>query len=87
MMIIELYEYDRQFLIDILQKTHLRALIKNLTQAKTHPDCEDMILCQLSAHDAKELMGQLCFEANHSRSKKVIEHADAIAESIECQIC
>lgn len=85
-MMIELYEYDRDFIIKVLRYTHLTRIIEDFHQTSAHPDCAEMIICKLSVCDAKELVGQLSFEANHSRSKRVSEHADAIAESIESQI-
>jgi len=84
-MLLELYEDDRDFIIGLLRNTHLMGLRKNFREAMTNPECNEMILCELSQTDAEELVGQLSFEANHNRRKSVSERADSIADSIEAQ--
>jgi len=85
-MITELYEGDIDFLANILYQTHLQSLIKKITKSQPHPDCSEMVICKLSIDETKELIGQLCFEANHSKSKRIIEHADYIITSLESQV-
>ena len=86
MIIIELYKYERDLLVSLVHHTHLSALITVFNNASRHPDNNEMIVCKLSVSNAEELVGQLCFEANHSNNKRLIEDVDAIIETIECQI-
>ena len=83
---VELHENDEQFLIKLLEKTHLKDLIKNIEKATPHPDCDEFIVFELSVHEAEELVGQLSFEANHTRSNNKFERACAIADSIETHL-
>ena len=83
---IELHKNDQEFLIGLLYQTHLRGIIKNIQQAKPHPECDEYILFELERNDVKELAGQLSFESNHSRSKRITQWAGDIADSIESQL-
>lgn len=85
-MMIELYKADQEFLIDILHHSHLRGIIKNIQQAVAHPECNEFILCELKQNDVEELVGQLSFEANHNRSKRIAQWADDIADFLETQL-
>ena len=85
-MMIELHKEDQEFLVDILRHTHLRGIIKNIGQTMPHPECDEYILCELEPNDVEELTGQLSFEANHNRSKRIARWADEIADSLESQL-
>lgn len=85
-MMIELFEEDRDFIIGLLHNTHLAGIIKNLRQATRHPECDEYVICKLNLSDMEDLAGQLSFEANHNRKKRVAERACDIADSIENQI-
>ena len=83
---IELYKSDVSFLGSILHKTYLKSLVNKIDKSQAHPEFDEMVICKLSINETKDLIGQLCFEANHSRSKTFIEHADYIIESLEYQV-
>lgn len=85
-MMLELHKDDQQFLVDLLYQTHLREIIKNIQQAKPHPECDEYILCELERYAVEELAGQLSFEANHNRSKRIAQWAGDIVDSIELQL-
>ncbi len=85
-MIFELYKEDQDFIINLLHKTHLTGIIKNIRHATISHECDEFILCKLTSHDAEELAGQLSFEANHNKIKSVARRASDIAESIESQL-
>ena len=85
-MMIELYKEDQEFIIGLLNRTHLMGIIKNIRLATVHPECDEFILCELTTYDAEELVGQLSFEANHNRKKRVSCRASDIADSIEAQL-
>lgn len=51
-----------------------------------HPECDEFIVCELNSNDVKELAGQLSFEANHNRNKRIAERADDLADCIETQL-
>ena len=83
---IEIHEDDWQFLMKLLKKTHLKDLIKDIEKATKHPDCDEFIVFELPTHEAEELVGQLSFEANHTRSNIKFERTCAIADSIDTQL-
>jgi hypothetical protein len=83
---LELYASDSEFLIKLLDKTHLMRLIETIRQANTHPEHKDFILWELDQSDAQELLGQLAFEANHCRSKSKAMRINDIADQVENQI-
>ena len=81
-MIFEFLEEDRNFIINLIARTHVAYLIKNIEDAKTSAACDEYLECELSKDDASELAGQLCFEANHNRKKSVRDRAGDIADSL-----
>ena len=85
-MIIEFRTKDKEFLIELLSKTHLSYLIKYIQKAELSPECEEYVLCDLSKHDAEELLGQLAFEANNCKNKQKSTHINEIADAFECEI-
>jgi hypothetical protein len=83
---LELYKSDREFLIELLDMTHLMGLIKTINKAPAHKECKAYIVWKIDHKDAQDLLGQLAFEANHSTSKKNSRRIDEIAEQIENQL-
>jgi hypothetical protein len=85
-MYLELYASDSEFLIELLDKTHVMTLIETIRQAGINPEHEDFILWELDMNDAKELLGQLSFEANHCKSKTKAIRINDIADQVENQL-
>jgi hypothetical protein len=85
-MLLELYKSDKEFLIELLDMTHLMGLIKTINKASVHQECEEFILWKIDNTDAEDLLGQLAFEANHCASKNTCRRIDDIAEQIENQL-
>ena len=83
---LELYASDSEFLIELLDKTHLTSLIETIRKANRHPEYNDFILWELGQSEAQELLGQLSFEANHCRSKTKAMRINDIADQVENQI-
>ncbi len=85
-MMIEFLTEDKEFLIELLSKTYLSHLIKRIQKAELSPECEEYVLCDLSRHDAEELLGQLAFEANNCKNKQRATRINEIADAFECEI-
>lgn len=84
---IELSSYKKDFVISLLQHSHVRATLERLNLSSTvHPDNEDYIECELTIYEVEELIGELSYEANHNRKKRTAEMACEIAESLENQL-
>jgi hypothetical protein len=85
-MLLELYKSDKNFLIELLDMTHLMGLIKTINQASVHQQCQDFILWEIDSPDANDLLGQLAFEANHCTNRKISRRINEIADQIENQL-
>ena len=85
---VELSVYNQQFIINLFQKhSLLESIIKKMVQSSVeHPDSDEYIECELTKAELKELVGELSYEANHNRSKRISEHACEAADSLEVQI-
>ena len=84
---IELSLFDQKFAISLLQNTSVRRILERLKLLSTvHPDNEDYIECELTIREVEELVGELSYEANHNRKKRVAEQACDIADSLENQL-
>ncbi len=84
---IELSVYDKEFVVSLLKRTHVRSVLDKLKLSSTvHPDNEDYLECELTHYELNELVGELSYEANHNRKKLVAEQACEIADSLENQL-
>lgn len=87
---IEISRYEQQFIIEFLQYSYLerfKELIEKLTEsAVMHPDNDDYVECEITIYELEELVGELSYEANHSRRKRFAELSCEIAESLESQL-
>jgi len=81
---IELSTWEKEFIISLFQDTHLKGITKKLIQSSTiHPDNEDYVECELTIRELEELVGELSYEANHNRKRRLAEQACEIADSLE----
>lgn len=85
-MLFEIWKADKQFIVNLLKRTHLSGIINNIRAAEVSSECDEFVIFELSKHDAEELVGQLSFEANHNKNKSAAARACDIAESIEIQL-
>jgi hypothetical protein len=85
-MLFEIWKSDKQFIINLLKRTHLRGMISSIQEAETSSECDEFVVFELSKLDAEELVGQLSFEANHNKNKSTAARACDIADSIEIQL-
>lgn len=78
---------DKDFVIELLQETSVERIVDTLQSSSTvHPDNEHYIECELTIRELEELVGELSYEANHNRKKRVANQACDIAESLENQL-
>jgi hypothetical protein len=74
---IELSLYDKDFVISLLHYTHVKRVLDKLTlSSTTHPDNADYIERELTLHELEDLVGELSYEANHNRKKRVAQACD-----------
>lgn len=84
---IELSAYEKEFVIDLLQHTTAQRVLDKLESSSTpHPDNADYIECELTIPELEDLVGELSYEANHNRKKRVAAEACDIAECLENQL-
>jgi len=84
---IEMSVDDKEFVIHLLQQTSLQRIVERFQSLSTaHPDNEDFIELKLTISEIEELIGELSYEANHNRKKRIATHACEIAESLESQL-
>ena len=84
---IELSEYEKNFIIKILENTSVQRILNHLKTSSTlHPENEDFIECELVIDEVEELIGELSYEANHNRKKWVAQQACDIADGLENQL-
>jgi len=85
---IELSSYHQEFIINLFKNNGLlSSVIKKLSLLSTvHPECDEYIECKVTLDELEELVGELSFEANHNRSKKISEQACEAADSLENQL-
>lgn len=84
---IELSAYEKNFVIALLQRTTAQRVIDKLASSSTpHPDNGDYIQCELTIPELEDLVGELSYEVNHNRKKRVASEANDIAESLEDQL-
>jgi len=84
-MFIEISLEAKEFLMVWLPKTYLKGLEKKFKHATVHPECDEYIECEFTRHEVEEMVGELSYEANHNRSKRVASLACDIADSLEMQ--
>ena len=84
---IELSIYEQQFIIDLFQNSYLKDITKKLIATATvHPDNEDYVEREITVRELKDLIGELSYEANHNRKKRISELSCEIADSLENQL-
>jgi hypothetical protein len=83
---IEMSAYDKEFVVNLLQHTSVQRIVDRLQSLSTaHPENDDYIEFELTIDECGELIGELSYEANHNRKKRVSNQACEIAESLESQ--
>lgn len=84
---IELSAYDKEFVVNLLQNTSAQRVLQKLQSSSTvHPDNEDYVECEITLYELEDLIGELSYEANHNRKKRIAEQACDIAECLENQL-
>ena len=83
---VELYKDDIPFIIDILRWAPLGAMVKKLQKGVTSKACDELVCCELTTEELKELVGYLSLEANHNKSKRAAQGACDIADYLEVQL-
>ena len=85
---IELSVYDYEFVINLFEKYY--RLEDTITQmirtSSVHPDSEEYVVCEITIFDLGELVGELSYEANHNRKKRISAQACEVADSLESQL-
>ena len=84
---VELSAYDKEFVVNLLQKTSVQRVLEKLQSSSTvHPDNEDYIECELTIYELEDLIGELSYEANHNRKKQIAKQSCDIADHLESQL-
>jgi hypothetical protein len=77
---------EKDFVVHLLKKTGVQRIISRLDSSATvHPENEEYIEFELTMAECEELIGELSYEANHNRKKRISYQACEIAESLESQ--
>lgn len=76
---------DKEFVVNLLQHTSVQRIVERLHSSSVHPENDDYIEFELTIDECEELIGELSYEANHNRKKRVSNQACEIAESLESQ--
>ena len=84
---ITLHEEDKEFLISLLNNSHLSYLIKYIQQSEKSLENKEFILFSLREDDAEEVIGQLAWEAKFSNAMQKALRIDKIATIIGEAIC
>jgi len=64
---------------------YLSGFEKRLDHATVHPDNDDYLYCAFTLREIEALIGELSYEANHNRSKRIAGFACELADSLETQ--
>lgn len=83
---VEYHRDDVDFIAHVIRWAPVSHIVKKLRNGVISSECDEYFWCELTRQELEDLVGYLCYEANHNNRKKVAERVGELVDGFEVQL-